>query len=181
MPSAIQMAAAEHGPWMTAATEHSPEVPLLQSTGMSANVRQCPTMSALDWQLSSALVWPCLFEQAQIAAEVQDDMQEAQLQRDIATLVSICGPSVMGASSDEEEEEEVEVKGKGKKGKSKDKGKGKAKSKAKARATTKAKAKAKSSSSSSSSLSDDSECLWVNLAQEVEERKGGVDLSPFGP
>ena len=30
------MAVAKHGPLMTAATEHSPEVPLLQSTGMSA-------------------------------------------------------------------------------------------------------------------------------------------------
>ena len=30
------MAAAKHGPWMTAATEHIPAVPLLQSTGMSA-------------------------------------------------------------------------------------------------------------------------------------------------
>ena len=38
MPSATQMAAAKLCPWMTAATEHSPEVPLLQSTGMSANV-----------------------------------------------------------------------------------------------------------------------------------------------
>ena len=36
MPSATQMAAAKHCPWMTAATEHSPEVPLLQSTEMSA-------------------------------------------------------------------------------------------------------------------------------------------------
>jgi hypothetical protein len=36
MPSAIQMAAAQHCSWMTAATEHSPEVPLLQSTEMSA-------------------------------------------------------------------------------------------------------------------------------------------------
>ena len=31
------MAAAKHCPWMTAATEHNPEVPLLQSTEMSAN------------------------------------------------------------------------------------------------------------------------------------------------
>ena len=37
MPSATQMAAAKICPWMTAATEHSPEVPLLQSTEMSAN------------------------------------------------------------------------------------------------------------------------------------------------
>jgi hypothetical protein len=37
MPSATQMAAAKHCPWMTAATEHNPEVPLLQSTEMSAN------------------------------------------------------------------------------------------------------------------------------------------------
>ena len=36
MPSATQMPAAKHCPWMTAATEHSPEVPLLQSTEMSA-------------------------------------------------------------------------------------------------------------------------------------------------
>ena len=36
MPSATQMAAAKHCPWMTAATEHNPEVPLLQSTEMSA-------------------------------------------------------------------------------------------------------------------------------------------------
>jgi hypothetical protein len=36
MPSATQMAAAKHCHWMTAATEHSPEVPLLQSTEMSA-------------------------------------------------------------------------------------------------------------------------------------------------
>jgi hypothetical protein len=36
MPSASQMAAAQHCSWMTAATEHSPEVPLLQSTEMSA-------------------------------------------------------------------------------------------------------------------------------------------------
>ena len=34
------MAVAKHGPWMTAATEHSPEVPLLQSMGMAANVVQ---------------------------------------------------------------------------------------------------------------------------------------------
>ena len=32
------MAAAKHGPWMTAATEHNPEAPLLQSTGKSVNV-----------------------------------------------------------------------------------------------------------------------------------------------
>ena len=49
-------------------------------------------MSALDWQLSSAVVWPCLFEQAQIAAEVQDEMTVAQLQRDIAALVASGGP-----------------------------------------------------------------------------------------
>ena len=36
MPSATQMAAAKHCPWMTAATEHNPEVPLPQSTEMSA-------------------------------------------------------------------------------------------------------------------------------------------------
>ena len=74
-------------------------------------------MSALDWRQRLAMghqdaidhyvARGILFERAQIAAEVQDEMQEAQLQRDIATLVSICGPSVMGASSDEEEEEEV--------------------------------------------------------------------------
>ena len=48
MPSATQMAAAKHGPWVTAATEHSPEVPLLQSTGMSANV----VFINIDWKAS---------------------------------------------------------------------------------------------------------------------------------
>ena len=48
MPSATQMAAAKHCPWMTAATEHSPEVPLLQSTETSANV----VFINIDWKSS---------------------------------------------------------------------------------------------------------------------------------
>ena len=48
MPSATQMAAAKHGPWMTAATEHSPEAPLLQSTGKSVNV----VFIHVDWKAS---------------------------------------------------------------------------------------------------------------------------------
>ena len=48
MPSATQMAAARHGPWMIAATEHSQAVPLLQSTGMSANV----VFINIDWKAS---------------------------------------------------------------------------------------------------------------------------------
>jgi len=48
MPSATQMAAAKHGPWMTAATEHSPEAPLLQSTGKSVNV----VFINIDWKAS---------------------------------------------------------------------------------------------------------------------------------
>jgi hypothetical protein len=45
------MAAAKHCPWMTAATEHSPEVPLLQSTEMSANV----VFINIDWKASRHL------------------------------------------------------------------------------------------------------------------------------
>ena len=48
MPSVTQMAAAKHCPWTTAATEHSPEVPLLQSTEMSANV----VFINIDWKSS---------------------------------------------------------------------------------------------------------------------------------
>ena len=47
------MAAAKHCPWMTAATEHSPEVPLLQSTEMSANV----VFINIDWKSSRHLRW----------------------------------------------------------------------------------------------------------------------------
>jgi hypothetical protein len=48
MPSATQMAAATLSPWKTAATEHSPEVSLLRSTKMSANV----VFINIDWKAS---------------------------------------------------------------------------------------------------------------------------------
>ena len=48
MPSATQMVAAKHGPWMTAATEHSPEVPLLQSTGGSMLQSQTTMVATLQ-------------------------------------------------------------------------------------------------------------------------------------
>ena len=48
MPSVTQMAAAKHCAWATAATEHSPEEALLQSTEMFANV----VFINIDWKAS---------------------------------------------------------------------------------------------------------------------------------
>ena len=78
MPSATQMAAAKHCPWVTAATEHSPEVPLLQSTEMSANVvfiNTGKTIANVVQNMNPTMICMCEVGEATIPL-TQEQMQQ---------------------------------------------------------------------------------------------------------